>query len=212
MKQGVFSFLVVVFGGLCFLSEGRPQLRLKSFKCTSSNKSVDQKFKCFSKTFNRNITKFSMDIQFIRPCLQMMVTWAWFRGFNLKRDWCFLLQGHYDLLYRSSVTPHFNSIVNVTFDFCSYLNGTNSNPATKWLFEQQKDVFPPEFFRPCPLKEFKVSTMAKMRIFFQFSMKSNPIEYLQTFFMLLYQFYMIILYLNSIWTLQIMLQYCHWLQ
>lgn len=55
-----------------------------------------------------------------------------------------------------SITPYFNSVINVTVDFCGFLNKTDNNIVAKFIFDMIGKTFPTELLRPCPLAtEFK---------------------------------------------------------
>lgn len=63
-------------------------------------------------------------------------------------------QAHYELQHRS-ITPYYNSVINVTMDICGFFNGTDQNMAIKWLVGQYKASLPKGFLQPCPFKEIK---------------------------------------------------------
>lgn len=45
----------------------------KSFKCTASNKTIAPDFKCFSKSYSRDNSTISIDVNFTRPSYNMKV-------------------------------------------------------------------------------------------------------------------------------------------
>jgi Protein of unknown function (DUF1091) len=48
------------------------------------------------------------------------------------------------------ITPYFIPVINTTLDVCEFLNGTQSNLATRWFFNQSLASFSKDFIHPCP--------------------------------------------------------------
>jgi len=48
------------------------------------------------------------------------------------------------------LTPYFNSVINTTGDLCAYVNGTDRNPAIKWMINMIGDSLPKGFIHACP--------------------------------------------------------------
>jgi Protein of unknown function (DUF1091) len=60
-----------------------------------------------------------------------------------------------------SITPYFNSVINTTLDLCEFVNGTQSNLATKFFIDILAKSLPPGFLHSCPyFGEFKLNNMS----------------------------------------------------
>jgi Protein of unknown function (DUF1091) len=70
------------------------------------------------------------------------------------------LQAHFDLQLKS-ITPYFNSVINTTLDLCEFVNGTQSNLATKFFIDIFTKSLPPGFVHPCPYSgELKLNNIS----------------------------------------------------
>jgi len=134
----------------------------RKVKCTSSNKSIRSNFKCFCKSYSREVSVINFDFYFTRPIYNAMVCYFFL---NLKESMTLSLftswsiQVHVDMKHRS-ITPYFNSVINTTVNFCGFLNKTDNNLVSKFLFDVILRTFPKKLFRPCPLAtEFKASNV-----------------------------------------------------
>ena len=128
------SFKLVVLA-FCFLQifaartqkqELEPYSRFRSIQCSSSNLTLTV-LTCFVKAYSRKVTTITVNVNITRPLYSA----------NL----------HYE--FRSkSISNSQRSIINVTFNICSILNGTGSNPVFQWLIghvPQFKSIV-----HPCP--------------------------------------------------------------
>jgi hypothetical protein len=52
---------------------------------------------------------------------------------------------------RKYLTQNYIYVLNVTLDVCGFLNGTDSNIATKFFFNAFASSLPAGFVRPCPI-------------------------------------------------------------
>jgi hypothetical protein len=60
-------------------------------------------------------------------------------------------------MHGSGLNPYHNTIINTTIKICKSLNGTDFNPAAKWLIDSISDSLPAGFLHPCPyFGEFKM--------------------------------------------------------
>jgi Protein of unknown function (DUF1091) len=60
-----------------------------------------------------------------------------------------------------TLTPYYNSVINATLDLCEFVNGTQSNLATKYFIDVFTKSFPPGFIHPCPyFGEFKLNNIS----------------------------------------------------
>ena len=105
-----------------------PYLRFTSTKCDSSNKSVSG-YKCFIKAYSRTNTTLSVFVNLTKPI--------------------FKVKFNYDLTCKS-ISNSYRSIINVTFEACSLLNGTASNPVFQWIMGNLPDL--KKLLHVCPYK------------------------------------------------------------
>jgi len=99
-----------------------------STKCDSSNKSVSG-YKCYIKAYSRTITTLNVFVNLTETI------------FNAKFN--------YDLTYKS-ISNSYRSIINVTFEACSVLNGTANNPVFQWVMGNLPDL--KKVLHACPPK------------------------------------------------------------
>lgn len=105
-----------------------PFIRFTGVKCHSSNKSVSF-YKCFIKAYSQRNTTLNSITNLTRPV------------FDVKFS--------YDLTYKS-LSNSYRSIINVTFEACSLLNGTANNPVFHWLMSNIPDL--KDVVHACPYK------------------------------------------------------------
>jgi hypothetical protein len=105
-----------------------PYVRFTSAKCDSSNKSVSG-YKCYIKAYSRKNTTLNVFVNLTKPIFKL--------AFN------------YDLTYKS-ISNSYRSIINVTFEACSMLNGTAENPVFKWIMGNLPDL--KTALHACPYK------------------------------------------------------------
>jgi hypothetical protein len=60
-----------------------------------------------------------------------------------------LLQVRFDLKYRD-ITPYYIPVINITLDFCGFVDGAESNIATRWWFDFATSRLPKASIHPCP--------------------------------------------------------------
>lgn len=90
-----------------------PYQRLKSTNCQSSNKSVSG-YKCYIKAYSQKNTTLNVFVNLTRPL--------------------FFVKISYDLTFKS-ISNSYRSIINVTFEACSILNGTANNAVFNWIMD-----------------------------------------------------------------------------
>lgn len=126
----IVSFLIL-FSSLATsakIQNFEPYQRLTSLKCQSSNKSVSG-YKCFVKANSRKNTTLNVFVNFTRPL--------------------FVIKISYDLTFKS-ISNSYRSIINVTFEACSLLNGTANNLVFHWIMENFPDLR--QLLHACPYK------------------------------------------------------------
>jgi hypothetical protein len=64
--------LILIFFALRIASDVT-FLKVKSFRCTSSNKSITPDYKCFAKSYSRQFSGANFAFKFIRPVYNMKV-------------------------------------------------------------------------------------------------------------------------------------------
>ena len=105
-----------------------PYMRFTSIKCQSSNKTLSG-FKCFIKANSQRNTTLNVFVNITRPLFRVKCC--------------------YDLNYKSlSISQR--SIINVTFEACSLLNGTASNPVFNLVMSNTPDLL--RAVHACPYK------------------------------------------------------------
>ena len=127
--------LFVIFSS-CFSAREQnrifePYFRFKSTQCSSSNKSLSG-YKCFVKSYSRKNATLNVFVNLTRPVNFVNV--------------------QYDFTYRSLSNSQ-RSIINATFEVCSILNGTGSNPVFQWLLGLAPDL--KQGLHPCPYQVLK---------------------------------------------------------
>ncbi|KAL7011599.1 hypothetical protein ACKWTF_014342 [Chironomus riparius] len=110
------------------IQNSQPYLRFKSIKCNSSNKTISG-YKCFIKAYSRTNTTINVFVNLTEP--------------HFKADL------NYDLTYKS-LSNSYRSIINVTYEICSILNGTGSNPVFQWVVGHIPNLR--EILHVCPYK------------------------------------------------------------
>ena len=105
-----------------------PYMRFTSTNCHSSNKSVSG-YKCYIKANSQRNTTLNVFVNLSRPL--------------------FYVKFSYDLNYKT-VSNSQRSIINVTFEACSMLNGTAANPVFNWVMSNMPDL--QKAVHACPYK------------------------------------------------------------
>lgn len=121
-----------------------PYIRYTSIKCTSSNKTICD-FKCFIKAYSRRNTTLNVIVNISRPLFKVTARF----DYSIK-----------------SLANSKRSVINSTFDVCTYLNGTTSNPVFKWIIGVLPGI--EVLLHPCP---YQVSLFYKYYIPLDFRMK-----------------------------------------
>ncbi|CRK94399.1 CLUMA_CG007906, isoform A [Clunio marinus] len=49
-----------------------------------------------------------------------------------------------------TLTPYYNTVINTTLEFCKYLNRTDENALTKWMFASILKTAEKRIVHPCP--------------------------------------------------------------
>jgi Protein of unknown function (DUF1091) len=57
---------------------------------------------------------------------------------------------HVEIKHGGGITPYYNTIINSTVEICNVLNGTDSNPIAKLIFDGVAEKLPKGFLHPCP--------------------------------------------------------------
>lgn len=127
------NFILIFYFSLVFAPRARkqdlePYSRFKSIKCLSSNSSVSN-FKCIIKAYSQINTTTSIFVTLSKPV--------------------FLVYVRFDFRHRSLSNSQ-RSIINVTFEICSILNGTQTNPVYKWIIGLLPGM--EKYLHPCPFK------------------------------------------------------------
>lgn len=161
MKQQV-AFLILLVWIESFVFSTDKTIKIRSFDCTSSNKSVKPNFKCFSKSYSRKLSVMNVDIFVTRRLYNFSVRpnidFQLFLPLNS-------LQAQIEYQHGSGITPYYTTIINSTFYPCRFLNGTDPNPLAKVIFDSVAGTIPQGFFHPCPYyedsKAYNVSVSSK---------------------------------------------------
>lgn len=127
--------------------------RFRDVKCSTSNKTTS--VKCLIKAYSRNAAYLNILGNFHKP-----LHTAWVTNLNWQNNYFLivsLFKVNYTLALRS-VTTQYRTLINVSFDACKFFNGTDSNPAAKWLMSIAFQKLSHEVFHACPfivrIKEF----------------------------------------------------------
>ena len=137
--------LLKIFAARTQRQDLEPYSRFRSIQCSSSNISLTV-LTCFVKAYSRKVTTITVNVNITRPLYSA----------NL----------HYE--FRSkSISNSQRSIINVTFNICSILNGTGSNPVFQWLIGHVPQL--KESLHPCPYLVVKlIRFLSNLFIFFSF--------------------------------------------
>jgi hypothetical protein len=135
----IFIILLNHFATSARVLNYEPYHRHKSISCQSSNKSVSG-YKCYIKAYSQKNTTLNVFANLTKPI--------------------FYAKFSYDLTLRS-ISNSYRSIINVTFEVCSVLNGTVGNPVFQWI----KESFPnfKQALHACPYKVSWVSRGVSIR-------------------------------------------------
>lgn len=69
-----FIFVLTIFWIIKFSFSDDVTMRIKSYKCTASGKSVAPDFKCFARSFNRNFTTMNFRFNVTRQSMTTKVS------------------------------------------------------------------------------------------------------------------------------------------
>jgi Protein of unknown function (DUF1091) len=144
-------------------------IKIRSLKCTSSNKSISSNFKCFAKSYSRKFSTMNFDYFMTRPLFNIMVSVNSWNKFMTHFE--NFTQMHLEFKHGGGITPYYNTIINATLNFCEYLNGTKSNPVIKFVLDAMEGRLPNTMIHPCPcegsVKVYNI-TLAAIPVHIQF--------------------------------------------
>jgi hypothetical protein len=112
-----------------------PYVRFRSIKCSSSNKSLSG-YKCYIKAYSQKNTTLNIFFNLTKPAFKLI--------FN------------YDLTLKS-ISNSYRSIINVTYELCSVLNGTAENPIFQWTIGNFPDF--KRLMHRCPYKVCSINVI-----------------------------------------------------
>jgi len=103
--------------------------KFHAMTCSSSNKTISPAYSCFIKTAAGKTTM-NIRANVTTPIYSLKI--------------------RYDVTHEASKENVERTVLNVTLDICSFLNGTNKDPASKWFFKLLGKSFVKGFLHPCP--------------------------------------------------------------
>lgn len=106
-----FLMILMIFSSPVHKQNSDPYVRLKSIKCDASNESVSG-YNCFIKAHSRTNTTMNIFVNLTRPIYSTKIS--------------------YGLTYKSLSNSQ-RTIINVSYELCSVLNGSDSNPVFQWV-------------------------------------------------------------------------------
>jgi Protein of unknown function (DUF1091) len=155
LKLLFLLFLIFVTN---FVTSQDKLIKVRSFKCTSSNQTIHPNFKCFAKSYSRTFSAIFLDCFFRRPLCNVLLTFS-------------ISKLRFEIKHGGGITPYYHTFINSTVHFCETLNGTDSNPIANWAIEAISHAVPKGFFHPCPyIGQFTVRnvSIATVPVFSQF--------------------------------------------
>jgi hypothetical protein len=119
--------------------------RIKSVKCSSSNKSLSF-YNCFVLTHNFANTTLNIESNLTRPTYDAKVNKT---SLIFKRFLKIFLQFSLVISFKAPKESN-RTIINTTVEICEVLNGTSNHPATKFFLEVSNNLLSQNLLHHCP--------------------------------------------------------------